>query len=149
MLVHAHVWPQWEICIFGSTSCTVAEVASPHRDRSKVLLHIQCHFELGSIKLIQSFRHLLSGWQVDKKKDISSWFQQWMHHTCYHFSPRCIWKRRNHTFFLTSIFICAISTHSFLSLLFHSPVNYPQPCQEPCRMEGEKCVTLPLKFLIV
>lgn len=27
--------------------------------------------------------------------------------------------------------------------------NYHQPCQEPCRMEGEKCVTLPLKFLIV
>uniref|UniRef100_A0A3Q3E7A7 Uncharacterized protein n=1 Tax=Labrus bergylta TaxID=56723 RepID=A0A3Q3E7A7_9LABR len=65
-----------------------------------------------------------------------------------------------HTFFsVTSIFIRALSTHSFqpLFLFFFSlsislslcPGNYHQPCQEPCRMEkGEKCVTLPLKFLI-
>lgn len=43
----------------------------------------------------------------------------------------------------------SLSAHSFLSLLFLSPGNYHQPCQEPCRMEGQKCVTLPLKFLIV
>lgn len=32
LLVHAHVWPQWEVRIFGK-SCTVAEVASLHRDQ--------------------------------------------------------------------------------------------------------------------
>lgn len=45
--------------------------------------------------------------------------------------------------------LCSLPAHSFLPLLFLSPGNYHQPCQEPCRMEGEKCVTLPLKFLIV
>lgn len=58
-------------------------------------------------------------------------------------------EERNHTFLsVTSIFICALSTHFFLSL-FLSSGNYHQLCQEPCRTEGEKCVTLPLKFLIV
>lgn len=33
VLVHAYIWPQEEVCIFGGKSCTAVEVASPHRDQ--------------------------------------------------------------------------------------------------------------------
>lgn len=148
ILVRVHAWPQWEVCTFSDKSSAVVKVASPYRDQKSPFTSCV----ISSWGVLISYRasdtSYLAGrltckgiFRLDSSNECSTQAITW---PTLHME-----EEKSHLSFCDFHFhLCSL--HSLFSVsLFLSPGNYHQPCQEPCRMEGEKCVTLPLKFLIV
>lgn len=144
ILVRWRVWPQQEVCIFG---CAV-EMASSHRDQNSPLT--SCG--------ICSLEVLISYSALDTSSPAGRLTCKGIFHldSSYECSTQAItWPalhtedKKSHLSFCDFHFhLCFL--HSPVSVsLFLSSGNYHQPCQQPCRLEREKSVTLPLKFVIV